>query len=190
MLLPRFALATAFALVAAAVQAAPTSFILDAERSRVEFTWFYGQNAVGGEIDIDGAEVVLDLDRIGQSDVQVALDAGSAKAGFLFATQALRGPRMFDAESFPQITFASRDFRLADGAVAVDGAVTIRGVTQPMVMQARLFRQEGTTPADRDHLAIELVGAIDRHEFGASGWADEVGAQVEFRILAYIDRAP
>ena len=188
--LTRLAALFVIAFLAAAAQASPATYILDPERSSVRFTWFYGANPVAGRIEIANAQVTLDLERIGQSDVHVALDAGSAQAGFLFATQALRGPRMFDAASFPEITFASQDFRLQNGAVEVDGMVTIRGVTQPMVMQATLYRQEGTEPADRDHLAIELVGAIDRHAFGASGWSDEVGAQVEFRILAYIDRAP
>ena len=190
MLLARLLPALTLAVFAFAAQAAPTQYRLDPDRSSVQFTWFYGENAVNGRIDIAAADVSLDLDRIDGSNVRVALDANSAQAGFLFATQALRGPRMFDAETHPQITFASDGFRLDGGAVAVDGAVTIRGVTRPMVMQATLYRQEGTEPADRDRLAIELVGAIDRHAFGASGWADEVGAEVRFRILAYIDRAP
>jgi len=189
MLLYRIALGVVLLAVSAAASAAPTGYVLDRDRSSVQFTWFYGQSAVGGRIDIADADVVLDLDRIAGSDVRVALDAGSAQAGFLFATQALRGPRMFDADSFPRITFASEGFRVSDGAVEVDGSVTIRGVTRPMVMQATLFRQPGTEPADRDHLAIELVGAIDRHEFGASAFPQEVGAAVEFRILAYIDKA-
>lgn len=186
----RLAIGIAILICATAVQAAPTTYILDPDRSSVRFTWFYGNTPIAGHIDISQAQVTLDLDRISGSDVQVALSAGTAQAGFLFATQALRGPQMFDADRFPTITFASDAFALTGGGVTVNGAVTIRGVTQPVVMNATLFRQEGTEPEDRDHLAIELVGAIDRHAFGASGFADEVGPRVELRILAYIDRAP
>lgn len=182
--------AVCLALVAASAQAAPVEYVLDPRQSRVSFTWFYGESPVSGQIAIGSADLTLDLDNIGRSDVRVSLEAGTAQAGFLFATQALRGRQMFDAENYPEITFSSDGFRLNGGAVSVDGQVTIRGVTRPLVMQATLFRQEGTEPTDRDHLAIELVGAIDRHEFGASGFPDEVGSDVEIRILAYIDRAP
>lgn len=175
-------------LLAAAATAAPVDYQLDPGQSAVWFTWFYGGSPVSGEIDIANAQVRLDLEQIGRSDVRVALDAGSAQAGFVFATQALRGPHMFDADSFPVITFASEAVRVQNGQVEVTGAVTIRGVTQPMAMRAMLYRQNGTAPQDRDHLAIELVGTIDRHAFGASGWPDEIGAQVDIRILAYIDR--
>ncbi|MEM1272211.1 MAG: YceI family protein [Pseudomonadota bacterium] len=170
--------------------AAPQIYALDANRSDVVFTWRFGEEFINGRIPVDAANVVLDLDAINRSDVRVALDARAAQAGFLFATQALRGPHVFDAESFPQITFQSENFRFDGNAVEVDGAVTIRGVTRPMVMQATLYRQQGTEPSDRDHLAIQLVGAVNRHDFGASGFANQVGPEVEFRILAYIDRVP
>lgn len=184
-----FLFATSFG-ATATLQAAPAAYVLDADRSSVEFTWFYGNNPVNGQIAVADADITIDFEAFARSDVTVSLDATSARAGFLFATQTLRGPLMFDGDNFPRISFASSGFRNTGDTVEMDGAVTIRGVTQPLVMQATLYRQPGTEPADRDHMAIELVGAVDRHAFGMSGFPNDVGAEVQFRILAYIDRAP
>ena len=68
------------------------------------------------------------------------------------------------------------------------GLVTIRGVQQPMVLDAQIYRQKGTAAGDLSHLSIRLVGAVKRSDFGADGWADMVGDEVRLDILARIAR--
>ena len=80
---------------------------------------------------------------------------------------------------------------MAQGAsAAVDGLITIRGVTRPLTMQAQLFQVAGEAKGDYTHLTISLTGAVMRSEFGAKGWSDMVGDQVRINILARIDLAP
>ncbi|MBF9031832.1 hypothetical protein HKCCE3408_15640 [Rhodobacterales bacterium HKCCE3408] len=178
------------AFVASPALATPADYRLDPDRSEVTFTYAYGSDDVTGQIPVVSADMRLDLDAIGGSAVRVTLDATGARGGFVFATQALRGPTMFDVEEFPSIVYESAGFTRTGAGVEVDGQLTIRGVTRPMRMTAELYRQAGTEPGDRDHMAIVLTGAIDRHEFGVSGWQREVGPEVTFRILAYLDRIP
>ena len=71
----------------------------------------------------------------------------------------------FDAENHPEVTFTSSELELGeDGAAAVDGELTIKGITKPV-------RATGTWTApapdafgnSRGHLQLEAV--IDRTEW-------------------------
>lgn len=188
MSIARLILALALVSLSTGALASPVAYALDRNRSEVAFTWSLGADPVRGQIAVAEADLILDLDAIGRSSVQVTLDARSVQAGFILATQALRGPGMFDTESYPRITFVSQSLTLTDAGVVVDGVLTIRDVTQPARMLATLYRQEGTVPGDRDRLAILLEGSINRHDFGASAWPEVVGPTVALRILAYIER--
>ena len=67
-----------------------------------------------------------------------------------------------------------------------DSSLIVRGVSRPMTFVAEIFRQRGTEENDLTRLAILLTGALNRSDFGASGWNDLAGDQVRLRILARI----
>ncbi len=75
----------------------------------------------------------------------------------------LQSPDFFDAERYPQMTFAST--RFAEGKVI--GELTIRGVTREVELDARVTGA-GTDPWGNERLGLELEGEIDRHDFGVS----------------------
>lgn len=78
--------------------------------------------------------------------------------------------------------------RPTDWGALVEGAATIRGVTRPMTLEARLFREAGGDPRDYSRLQVRLTGRLDRHDFRASGFAGLVGPEVELDIRVWIDR--
>lgn len=181
------------AVFAAPAQAAPSTYVLDPDRSSVNFTWFLRQAPMGGQIGISEAALSVDLERVAQSAVQVTLDVGTARAGFALATSALRGPGMFDAEHHPHIRFVSNQVVQVDGRLLVDGWVSIRGVTRPMRLQAELPQRPrpvsvgGAAPWP-EAMTVDLQGAINRHDFGASAWASDVGPMIRIRIQAHLTR--
>jgi polyisoprenoid-binding protein YceI len=75
----------------------------------------------------------------------------------------LQSPDFFDAERYPEMTFAST--RFDDGKVV--GDLTIRGITREVELAATITGA-GTDPWGNERLGIELDGEIDRHEFGVS----------------------
>jgi polyisoprenoid-binding protein YceI len=75
----------------------------------------------------------------------------------------LQSPDFFDAERYPEMTFASTGFD--DGKVV--GDLTIRGITREVELAATITGA-GTDPWGNERLGIELEGEIDRHEFGVS----------------------
>mgnify|MGYP000066484223 CR=1 FL=1 len=124
-----------------------------------------------------------------RSTVSVTLNAAGAQASFPFAAEAMKGPKTLDTAEFPLITFTSEKVVAKGDAATIEGRITIRGVTRPMVMQAQLYQVKGAAAGDFTHLTIALTGAIQRSAFGAVGWRDMVGDEVRLTILARIERA-
>lgn len=175
-------------LIPAPTLATPALYQLDTTASTVGFETDFGPDLITGRMPIARADLTLDFASVAASHVAVTLDAAQADASFPFAAQAMKGPKVLDAKDFPQITFESTAVRPKGDGAEVTGRVTIRGVTQPMVMQAMIWRQKGHEAGDLSHLTVRLTGAISRSAFGAAGWADMVGDQVRFDILARIAR--
>ena len=181
-------LALALCLIATQPAAAPEAYRLDAERSTVGFTYDFGQGDNRGTMPVKSADIRLDLRDVGASQVDVTLDATGARAGFFFATQAMKGPEVLDTPRFPVITFRSTEITGTLQAATVSGNLTVRDVTRPVTLQAGLYRQRGADPGDLDQLTVLLTGRINRHDFGASGFANYVGPMIGLRIIARIEK--
>ena len=179
--------------VAAAVPcgalAAPVAYQMDAQSSKVGFTYNARGASATGLLPVSSSKISLDLERIAASTILVELDASKGTAGFPFANRAMRGPQMLDAGSHPRITFASQKI-VRDGTGAkVTGELTIRGTTKPVTLDAAFFRQPGSEPGSFDQLAIRLTGTLDRHQWGVSGFRDLVSPELKLEIVAWINKA-
>ncbi len=163
-------------------------YALDEQSSTVGFETDFGPDLITGRMPVTRADLTLDFDRVANSRVEVTLDVRSAQASFPFAAQAMKGPKVLDAGSFPEITFASTAVKPSGDGAKVQGNVTIRGVTRPLTLDAVIWRKQGSAEGDLSHLTVRLTGAVNRSEFGAIGWNDLVGDQVRLDILARVVR--
>lgn len=80
----------------------------------------------------------------------------------------LLAPDFFDAATYPEASFASTAVTQgADGSLRIEGNLTLRGVTKPVVLQGEL---EGAGPDAYGNTRLGLVakGSINRTEFGVS----------------------
>lgn len=173
----------------AEVAAKPTRYILEADKSRVAFTYSLNGQLMKGNMPVADAELRLDFDRVANSSVSVSLDAARARAGIVFATEAMRGPSVLNVAAHPLISFESNAISgsVAKGA-QIDGLVTLRGVTRPARFTAQIYRQKGSPEGDLSQLSVLLSGAVNRSEFGATGFSKEVGDQIGIEVLARIRR--
>lgn len=173
---------------AAPLRADPVAYVLDAEQSSVEFTYRLSGQEGSGSMPILHADLVLDFDRAARSSAYVELDATGARTGNPLITDALKGKTILNASEFPRIAFQSRIFTPQPGGATVTGTVTLRGVARPLVLNADIFRRAGSAPGDRSHLTVVLTGSLQRSHFGATGFRDLVGDQVDLRIRALINQ--
>lgn len=181
-----FALAVLLALTTP-LAAATVDYALDPSASTVTFETDFGPDLITGTLPLEKAGLTLDFENLANCRVSVELDVSGATASFPFAAQALKGPKVLDAATFPRMSFVSTKVGQAGDAAEVTGDITIRGVTQPITFTARLSRPAGSDPDDLDHLTLRLTGQVLRSDFGATGWADMVGDEVRITITARID---
>lgn len=166
--------------------AKPLHYRLDPDSSAVGFTVHLGQQPLKGRMAITRADLALDFDNAAASRVSVTLDPAEAHMGLPFAEDAMRDASVLDTGRFPQITFVSTRVRPTEGGAWIDGRATIRGVTRPLRLMAQIYRPPGSPEGTRRDLSIRLTGSLSRAAFGATGYGDLVGDQVDLNILAHI----
>lgn len=175
-------------LLATPALAAPADYVLEPEASTVGFSTDFGQDQITGRMPVAQADLTLDFDSVVNSKVMVVLDVANARASFPFAADAMKGATVLDAKAYPTIRFESTSVKSAGDGAKVKGKLTIRGVTQTVTLNARIFRQEGRAKGDLSHLTIQMTGAVNRSDYGATGWSDMVGDEVRLDIIAQIAR--
>lgn len=173
--------------------AAPIGYALEADQSEVAFVYTLNGNQNRGTMPVQAAQIVIDFDQFGQSSADVTVDVSRARTGLIFATEALKAGSVLDARNHPTIRFQSTAIRannprnLSAGG-KIDGMLTIRGITRPVTLDAALFRQQGTAEGDLSRLSFRISGAVNRSDFGASGYADIVDDVILLDIAARVTR--
>lgn len=107
----------------------------------------------------------------------------------------LLSPEFFDAANAPEITFVSTGIDADDAGLAVEGDLTIKGITRRVV--ARGVADGPAEGMGGPVLGVELTTVIDRNDFGLS-WnaplpggrkvlADEVTLNVHLELVPATD---
>ena len=186
------ALFASFAPIAAF--AAPTNYLLQADRSEVGFIYTLAGAENRGRMPVLSADVTIDFAAFSTSSVDVSVDVSKASTGLIFATDALKARTVLDAGNHPTIRFQSTAVRPNDpnalsAGGQIDGLLTMRGVTRPVTLKAALFRQQGTAEGDLSRLSFRITGTLRRSDFGATGYSDLVDDLVTLDIAARVVRA-
>lgn len=171
-----------------AVHGEPNLYRLVPDKTSVGFTYRLEGNQVKGTMPVGLSEITLDFDALHASSIQITLNARDARAGFIFATQALRGKSVLNTAQYPLIQFVSTSIARTPKGAVVKGHISIRGVTKPIVLTASFFRRQDSNPQDLSNLMVLLTGSVSRAAFGATGYPNLVGDQIDLHIVANIKR--
>lgn len=173
-----------FIVLTATAQAQPVAYGLVPDRSTLNFTYMFGKDRITGSFPDFDAQISIDFEQVRRSSVSAQIETATARGGFPFASQALKSARMLAADDFPTIEFDSLKVSGSGNTVDLSGQITIKGVTRPIDLVARLFKDAETSDDGRDNIIIVINGALNRHDFGVSGWPDEVAPTLEIEITA------
>ncbi len=179
--------------MAQAALAALAPYVLVPSRSSVGFTYDLSGALQTGTMPVQSAQILIDTKRLQNSRVDVVLDVARARTNLPFARGPMLGESVLNAARYPTIRFVTTRIqlgstgRISEGAT-VTGDLTVRGVTRPVTLRADLYRKPGSAVDDLGTLSIRLQGAINRHEFGASGYPDLVQPMIGLNIHAEIIR--
>ncbi len=151
-----------------APQTAVSTWTIDPAHSVAEFKVKHMMiSNVKGQFSGVSGTLVLDEADPTQSRVEATIDAASINTREAQRDAHLKSADFFDVEKFPTLAFNSaRVIRRGDGDLAVEGELTIHGITRSVV-----FVVEGPTPPAKDpwgktRIGLSATTKINRKDYG------------------------
>ncbi len=136
-----------------------------------------------GQFSRFACELILDPERPETARVAVQVETGSITHAYPGAADLLRSPAYFDAERWPVARFSGRakpGGRIE--AFELAGPLEMRGVTQPVTMQARLSRRRRDTATGAEIVDCTARGEVSRSAFGMVGDMAATGDRVQLAV--------
>ena len=149
-------------------QISTTTWNLDPVHSVAEFKVKHMMiSNVKGQFPKVTGKLTLDESELTKSQVQATIEAASIETRDPQRNAHLKSADFLDVEKFPALSFKSTGIRrTGNGELAVEGDLTIHGVTHKVV-----FSVEGPTPPAKDpwgnaRIAVSATTKISRKDFG------------------------
>lgn len=115
--------------------------------------------------------------------IQLTIDADSIDTGDPRLETRLRKSDFFDTETYPTIVFTSKKLRFeGDTLTAVDGELTLRGVTRPVTLAVTSYRCGKLPVIGREVCGANAETSIKRADFGISAYPSAIGGDVKLLI--------
>jgi len=146
----------------------PTTWNIDPAHSVAEFKVRHMMisNVKGQFAKVSGV-LTFDESELTNSRVEAVIEAASVETRDAQRDAHLKSADFFHVEKFPTLTFKSTGISIVrDGELAVEGDLTIRGVTRKVT-----FSVEGPTPPAKDpwgntRVAVAATTKINRKDYG------------------------
>lgn len=178
-------MATAAALTAGAVSAAPVKYSIDPNHTYPSFTADHmgGLSKWRGKIKSSSGTVVLDT-AAQTGTVDVTMQMKDIDFGHEKMNAHAQSPEIFDVEKFPTATYTGKLAGFKNGApTEVDGTLTLHGVSKPVKLKLNSFLCKPHPMLKKEVCGADAVGKINREDFGVSyGKAYGFNQDVELQI--------
>ncbi len=175
--------ACALSAVSAAAFAAPETYNIDPAHTFPRFEYnHFGYSNQQHRFDRTSGKIILDR-AAKTGSVDVTIDAKSVNTGYALFNGHIQGEDYFNTDKFPAITFKSTAVKFdGDKPVAVDGNLTIKGVTKPVTLTVTNFHSMPHPMLKKDALGANAVAKVKRSEFNMGKYAPSVGDEVTLNI--------
>jgi len=179
----KLVLAFALSTFAIAASAAPETFDIDPMHTfpRFEYNHFGYSNQ---QHRFEKASGKIVLDRAAKTgSVDVTIDTKSVNAGSALFNGHIQGEDFFDSAKYPAITFKSTAVKFdGDKPVAVDGNLTIKGITKPVTLTVTNFHSMPHPMLKKDAIGANAVAKVKRSEFNMGKYVPHVGDEITLTI--------
>ncbi len=179
----KFATLAALSAFSVAAFAAPESFSIEPTHTYPRFEYsHFGYSNQQQRFDKTSGKIVVDR-AAKTGSVDVSIDAKSVNTGYALFNSHLQGADFFDTEKFPTITFKSTQVKFdGDKPVAVDGNLTIKGVTKPVTLTVTSFHTMPHPMLKKDAIGANAVAKVKRSEFNMGKNVPYVSDEVTLSI--------
>ena len=163
--------------------AAPETYIIDNSHTMPRFEYsHFGYSTQTSRFDKTTGKITIDR-AAKTGSVDVTIDVKSVNTGNDTFNGHLKGEDFFDADKFPNITFKSTAFKFdGDKPVAIDGNLTIKGITKPVTLAVSTFMCMPHPIAKKDACGANATTKIKRSDFNNGKYAPYVSDEVTLVI--------
>ena len=179
----KFGLVVALSTFAAAAFAAPETFNIDPTHTAPRFEYsHFGYSNQQHRFDKTSGKIVLDR-AAKTGSVDVMIDAKSVNTGYALFNGHIQGEDFFSTEKYPTITFKSTAVKFdGDKPVAIDGNLTIKGVTKPVTLAVTSFHMMPHPMLKKDAIGANATANLKRSEFNMGKNVPYVSDEVSLSI--------
>ena len=162
--------------------AAPENYTVDPEHTypSLEFSHM-GLSIWRGRFNHSSGKVMLDrAQRTGTAEIQVdtnSIDFGHPKMKDFAITE-----DWLDTAKFPTMTYKGKIQYTGDMPSAVDGQLTLRGVTRPVKLRINSFKCMPHPMIKTELCGADAEGDLDRADFGMALYTDGGMGRIHLRI--------
>lgn len=177
------AIATLASGITASAVAAPVTFAVDGNHTFPRFSYsHFGYSTQLSKFNKTTGKVVLDQEAKSGS-VDVVIDMKSVDTGSDVFNGHIQGEDFLDTAKYPTATFKSTAVKFeGDKPVAIEGNLTIKGVTKPVTLTITRFQRMPHPMLKKDAIGADAVVTVKRSEFNAGKYAPYVGDDVTINL--------
>ncbi|WP_321896638.1 MULTISPECIES: YceI family protein [Burkholderia] len=137
------------------------------------------------------AQLAFDDEHIEASRAYFEIDAASIDTAIDLRDEHLRGTDWLHVHAHPKIAFVSHSVRLLDGRqYAIDGDLTIRGITLPALFDATLIDRAVNPWTRHPVVGFEATASVSRSAYGMDAILHALSDDVRLKIATEIRREP
>ncbi|WP_149135454.1 YceI family protein [Cupriavidus campinensis] len=183
-MLPRLLIAALLG-ASAPIWAAPVNYNVDPTHTAVYFgASHFDRTTVRGRFNKLDGRILYDP-ATGMGSIDFTVDTDSVDTGNRSLDGVLRSPQFFDSQNFPVARFQGNRFVVEGGKlVAVEGQVSLLGVTHPLRLEADRFSCGRVVlfGVGRDVCGGDFHASLPRSAFGMTRFLPDVGDTVTLHI--------
>jgi polyisoprenoid-binding protein YceI len=166
----------------------PGTWTIETSHSRAGFTVRHaGISKTHGTVEIIEGTIVIG-ETLEESSVIATLDPATVSTGSEQRDGHLKSADFFEVETYPTWEFRSTAVRADGEDFAIDGELTIHGVTRPVTLRTT-FEGAATDPFGADRLGATATVEINRKDFGLTWNAalETGGVLVSDKVVINLD---
>jgi polyisoprenoid-binding protein YceI len=179
----KIALVAALSAFSAAALAAPETYNVEPTHTYPRFEYsHFGYSNQQQRFDKTSGKIVLDR-AAKTGSVDVTIDATSVNTGYALFNGHIQAEDFFNTAKYPTITFKSTGVKFeGDKPVAIDGNLTIKGVTKPVTLTVTSFHSMPHPMLKKDAIGANAVTKVKRSEFNMGKNVPYVSDEVSLTI--------
>ena len=179
----KLVLVVALGAFSAAAFAAPETFNVEPTHTYPRFEYsHFGYSNQQQRFDKTSGKIVIDR-AAKTGSVDVSIDTTSVNTGYALFNQHIQAEDYFDTARYPAITFKSTKVKFeGDKPVAVEGNLTIKGVTKPVTLTVSSFHSMPHPMLKKDAIGANAMTKVKRSEFNMGKNVPYVSDEVTLTI--------